>query len=367
MSKHAAVGTTLTAIVALLLLATSSAYAARDPHPARAHAGRDAHRHPASGRAEKKRAANRSGTHVEVNSRPAAMLLGDRALEPQSDTLSAGRAEAFRFGALASGLADTTHVYVGRANAASTVIVGLYADVNGHPGALLGVGSLIGPVPGSWNAVSIAPVSLAAGGAYWLAVLGRGGSLRYRDRSHGSCSSETNPQGALAALPTAWRPGATRQSCPLSAYVTAEAPTPPVVPTGPPAPSGTIPPTSSESPPSPLEPIVSAPPLIVEPPAVEPPPVEPPPVEPPPVEPPPVEPPPVEPPPVEPPPVESPPPPTNTVAPTLSGMALTGETLKASTGTWTGSPSSFAYQWQDCNSAGAACANISGASASSYK
>jgi hypothetical protein len=60
-------------------------------------------------------------------------------------------------------------------------------------------------------------------------------------------------------------------------------------------------------------------------------------------------------------------PPANTVRPLITGAALTGETLKASTGTWTGSPSSFAYQWQDCNSAGAACANISGASASSYK
>ncbi len=53
--------------------------------------------------------------------------------------------------------------------------------------------------------------------------------------------------------------------------------------------------------------------------------------------------------------------------PLITGAALTGETLKVSTGTWTGSPSSFAYQWQDCNSAGAACANIAGASASSYK
>jgi hypothetical protein len=382
MSKHAPAGTVLTAIVSLLLLATSSAHAARDLHPARAHAGRDAHRRPATGKAEKKRAANRSGAYVEVNSQPAVVLLGDRALEAQSDTLSAGRAEAVRFRALASGLADTIHAYVGRANAASTVIVGLYADANGHPGALLSVGAVIDAVPGSWNAVSIARVSLAAGGVYWLAVLGRGGSLRYRDRSHGSCSSETSPQGTLAALPTAWRTGATRRSCPLSAYVTAEASAPPVGPTAPPTPTGPTPPTSSESPSSLLEPIVPAPPLIVEPPTVElppvepppvepppvePPPVEPPPVEPPPVEPPPVEPPPVEPPPVEPPPVEPPPPPTNTGAPTLSGLAVEGETLKVSNGTWTGSPSSFAYQWQDCNSAGAACANIAGASASSYK
>jgi hypothetical protein len=59
--------------------------------------------------------------------------------------------------------------------------------------------------------------------------------------------------------------------------------------------------------------------------------------------------------------------PESVTRPLITGAAITGETLKVSTGTWTGSPSSFSYQWQDCNSAGAACANISGASASSYK
>jgi hypothetical protein len=62
-----------------------------------------------------------------------------------------------------------------------------------------------------------------------------------------------------------------------------------------------------------------------------------------------------------------PPAPTNTVQPSVSGSAVEGQTLSASTGTWLGSPTSYAYQWEDCNTAGEACANIGGATSSSYK
>jgi hypothetical protein len=74
-------------------------------------------------------------------------------------------------------------------------------------------------------------------------------------------------------------------------------------------------------------------------------------------------------PPVEPPPVEPPPPPAapvNSTPPTIGGTATEGQLLSATTGAWTGSPTSYAYQWQDCNAAGESCSNVTGATASSY-
>jgi hypothetical protein len=59
--------------------------------------------------------------------------------------------------------------------------------------------------------------------------------------------------------------------------------------------------------------------------------------------------------------------PSNTVLPSVSGSAEEGQTLSASTGTWTESPTSFSYQWEDCNTSGGSCSSISGANASSYK
>jgi alpha-tubulin suppressor-like RCC1 family protein len=59
--------------------------------------------------------------------------------------------------------------------------------------------------------------------------------------------------------------------------------------------------------------------------------------------------------------------PVNTVLPAISGSVEDGKTLKASTGTWTGSePFSYAYQWLRCNNKGEACSNISGATKGTY-
>ena len=52
--------------------------------------------------------------------------------------------------------------------------------------------------------------------------------------------------------------------------------------------------------------------------------------------------------------------------PTISGTAEVGLTLVATRGTWTGSPTSFHFAWTRCNSAGAACLPIGGATAKIY-
>ena len=55
------------------------------------------------------------------------------------------------------------------------------------------------------------------------------------------------------------------------------------------------------------------------------------------------------------------------MAPSIGGSVVEGQTLSVSTGTWSGSPTSYTYQWQDCNTSGESCADISGATGSTYK
>ena len=60
-------------------------------------------------------------------------------------------------------------------------------------------------------------------------------------------------------------------------------------------------------------------------------------------------------------------PPVNTTAPSISGAALDEHTLTASPGAWSGdTPITYAYTWERCNTSGASCAAIAGATASAY-
>jgi hypothetical protein len=56
--------------------------------------------------------------------------------------------------------------------------------------------------------------------------------------------------------------------------------------------------------------------------------------------------------------------PTATAKPVISGVPQEGQTLSTTTGTWTGAPDSFAFQWKRC--LGGHCAAIPGATASTY-
>jgi hypothetical protein len=356
--------------------------------------------------------------------------------------LASGQAEAFRLSAPATGRAGTVHVYLDTGNAASTLSVGIYANAHRHPGSLLGAGSASANPPGTWSAVSIAPVQLEAGQTYWLAILGQGGMLRYRDRGHGPCPSQTSAQTSLTALPGSWKTGVVYSDCPASAYVTAAEPVVTLEPTLPPSsplesttPGGSTGPTSPTPPPT--EPTPPPPPTESSPP---PPPSPPPPAptasftyspaapvvgqvvtldavsstcadapctyewsddggptrpetvlwplgagqtlqfafseagtkhvrlvvadaagqtatvehdvvvaE------------------VPPPPPPPPLAPTDASPPTVSGTAEVGQTLTAGNGTWSGTlPMSYTYRWQDCNASGVACVEISGATAFTY-
>ena len=59
-------------------------------------------------------------------------------------------------------------------------------------------------------------------------------------------------------------------------------------------------------------------------------------------------------------------PPSNSVAPVITGTTRNGETLTATSGSWTGSPNSYAYQWKRASTSGGTYSNISTATSSSY-
>ena len=311
--------TVVASVVLLFAVATSSALGALGVRPATKPAARASHGCRAARRIHRKReaivhcAAPRSAAVAS-----ATVLLGDSSVESRHDSLAAGQAEAFRLQASETGPAGLVHVYVSATNTASTVVAGLYSSGYGHPGSLLSTGSASASRANTWVSVPITPIELLSGKRYWLAILGTGGTLRYRDRSRGPCQSQTSAQTALDALPAYWSTGAVYDDCPASAYVTAgDAAI--GLDTEPPAGFRV---ESSTSP---------------------------------------------DPPPAEEPPASGDPAPTNTVPPSIAGDAIEGQELGASSGTWTGSPTSYAYQWQDCNSSGESCSNISSASASSYQ
>jgi hypothetical protein len=59
--------------------------------------------------------------------------------------------------------------------------------------------------------------------------------------------------------------------------------------------------------------------------------------------------------------------PQNVDAPALSGTLVDGQTLTADDGDWTGTgPIAHFYQWQRCNAQGTSCADITGATGSTY-
>jgi hypothetical protein len=149
---------------------------------------------------------------------PVSVLLGDQTVGDQQDSDTAGKAEAFRTTAAASGTISQVNLYLDALSSATQVLVGIYADEAGHPGALVAQGATSTPTAGAWNEIPLSPVRVAAGTTYWIAILDPFGPglLRFRDRPGGA--SETSAADALTNLPASWTTGASYSDGPLSAY-----------------------------------------------------------------------------------------------------------------------------------------------------
>ena len=324
-----------------------------------------------------------------VASATGSLLLGNQALESWSDSDQAGQAEVYPFVAAASGTARSLSVYLTAANQATKVTVAIYSDSSGRAASLLSRGVTTSPVRGAWNTIPVSSASITSGQPYWLALLGTGGQIDYRDLSTTSCVSATSSQTRLTSLPATWMNGTWWGTCMVSAYVSGTPLASPATATPPsitvlPALSGTATqgqalstdngswsgsPSSyayqwrqcdssgnnctdisgatassytlasgdightmrsvvtatnaggTASATSAQTGTVTAP---------------------------------------------APTAPSNTALPTVSGSAVQGQALNATNGSWNGNPTSYAYQWRQCDSSGNNCTDISGATASSY-
>ena len=136
-------------------------------------------------------------------------LIGTAAIQPYIDSNSAGMAEAFLFDAAASGTANSLNLFIDATSSATRVIVGVYADAAGKPGALLVNAALDSPVSGSWNAFALSPVQITAGARYWIAVLAPvgAGDVRFRDLPSGGGKTVTTSRSNLSAMPASWEIG----------------------------------------------------------------------------------------------------------------------------------------------------------------
>lgn len=312
-------------------------------------------------------------------------LFGDQAIEGRDDYNEAGVAEAFPFYDSTTGTAQAITVYVDSYNSAATMVAGLYTNKGGHPGSLMAQ-ARVSPTAGAWNTVTFTGTQVSSGRKYWIAVLGRAGSLHIRDQAWGPCWGITSYQTGLSALPQSWTSGPKWNDCPISAYVSGTVGTLTAVNTAVPsitsAPSITGLPyqgstlttttgswsgsptaytyawedcdsggsncsqiagatsnsyvltsgdlahtirslvTASNSSGSASAVSAATASVIGQ--------------------------------------------PQNSVPPAISGSATQGATLSATTGTWSSAPTSYFYQWLRCDGSGANCANIAGASGQTY-
>jgi hypothetical protein len=191
---------------------------------------------PAAGGGLAERAA--TGPSAEPAALRAEVLLGESAVEHGRAMARPGMTRAFRLAAINSGTTSVAHLYVGAGSTAHLLYLGLYDDRSGRPGGLLAAGVLRRPSAGQWVAVPLAGISVTRGHHYWLAVLARGGSLRYRVRRRRSCLSATSRGSDLHSLANSWTGPTLSLRCPPSAYVTmkvAAAPSPQAAQPAPPA------------------------------------------------------------------------------------------------------------------------------------
>lgn len=148
-------------------------------------------------------------------------LLGSTSSNTNDDSNPDGTAEAFQFTASTTGTVRHLWLKVNSGFTARTLVLGLYTNTarGNHPATLLASSSAT-PVAG-WMDIPVSAASVTSGTKYWLAVLGVGGVIQFRDGSSSSGLAEGSLQTNLTALPSTWSTGTNWPgSWPLSGYAT---------------------------------------------------------------------------------------------------------------------------------------------------
>ena len=145
------------------------------------------------------------------------VALGTQQVEPSADNNNSGNAEAFPVIAAYSTQISSLSVFVDGPNSASSAWVGIYSNYYGHPYALLTQAAISPVSAGKWNSVTVPSINVTQGKKYWVAVLGLGGQIAFRDTG-GNCNSETSQQTTLSSLPSTWRTGSRWPTCVVSMF-----------------------------------------------------------------------------------------------------------------------------------------------------
>jgi hypothetical protein len=166
-------------------------------------------------------------------------FVGNSAVESTADPSTPGTVEATRFFATASGAVTSLSIYLDGGNQATSFALGLYADTNSVPGALLAQGSRSVAQNDVWNTVAIPPTQVTSGTPYWIARLSTaGGNLVTRiNRAAGNPDRvDTRPS---ISLPSVFSAGATFAQSTSMYAGNAAASTPGPTPTPAPTPTAT--------------------------------------------------------------------------------------------------------------------------------
>ena len=161
-------------------------------------------------------AAAQATTQVSRHSRKHGLdaLVGAPSMGSQKTKLRAGVAEAVALTARTSGAVSAIRVYLRSSSHVARLFVGFYSNRNGRPYRRLATGSVYSPQGGSWAQVKLRSVVIRRHTAYWLSVLGQGGTLYLRN-ARTKCTSIRAPR---KSLPARWTGGRTSPRCRVSIY-----------------------------------------------------------------------------------------------------------------------------------------------------